>query len=226
MVLCIVALVVFAFLGIFSVRYRRLAGEAFDCVVRMATLRPCDTKLDERIRAKMMAKTFKYSPAAAAALNKNFKALSWIFMILFFASLGYTIYGAYNLLTIGTCDPANPASCIFTPFFTNQTNQPLPSDKPPCGLTGFVEFYGAECPHCKKMVPIVEQVEKDTGVTFQKLEVWHNETNVGIMALHADEITRDCGNMFVPAFLSLKTNKSICGEISADKLKQFILENG
>jgi thiol-disulfide isomerase/thioredoxin len=228
MVLCIVALIVFAVLGIFSVRYRRLAEDAFGCVTRMVTLRPCDTKLDERIRAKILAKTLKFSPSLAGALNKHFHGLSWIFTALFFASLLYTAYGAYNLFTIGTCDPADPASCIFTPFLTNQTqtNQTLPDGKLPCGLTGFVEFYGAECPHCKKMMPIVEHVENETGVAFQKLEVWHNETNVGIMALHAEDITRDCGNMFVPAFLSLKTNKSVCGEMSADKLKRFILENG
>lgn len=226
MVLCIVALIVFAILGIFSVRYRRLAGDAFGCVTRMVTLRPCDTKLDERIRAKLLANTLKFSPSLAGALNKHFHGLSWIFTALFFASLAYTAYGAYNLFTIGTCDPTNPANCIFTPFLTNQTNQTPTDGKLPCGLTGFVEFYGEECPHCKKMIPIVEQVEKETGVTFQKLEVWHNETNVGIMALHADDITRDCKFLGVPAFVSMKTNKSVCGEMSADKLKRFILENG
>jgi hypothetical protein len=30
----------------------------------------------------------------------------------------------------------------------------------------------------------------------------------------------------VPAFISLKTNKSVCGEMTADNLKQFILQNG
>lgn len=222
MVLCIVALVVFAVLGIFSVSYRKLAIEAFDCVVRKVTLRPCESKLDERIRAKIIAHTLKFSPGVATAINKNFEALSMLFTIIFFVSLGYTIYGAYNLFTLGTCEPGS-GNCIFSSL-VNKTNQ---TGLPPCGLQGFVEFYGAECPHCLKMIPIIEQVENETGVTFQKLEVWHNDTNRNIMLdYHAKDIERDCGFLGVPAFVSIKTNKSVCGEMSSDQLKQFILENG
>ena len=56
MVLCFVALFVFAILGIFSAKYRLLAREALDCVVRTVTLRPCESKLDERLHSQIVAK--------------------------------------------------------------------------------------------------------------------------------------------------------------------------
>jgi thiol-disulfide isomerase/thioredoxin len=220
MVLCIVALVVFAVLGIFSVGYRKLAIEAFDCVIRKATLRPCESGLEDRMRAKIVAETLKRHEGAAALINKNFETLSLIFTILFFASLGYTLYSVYNLITLGTCEPGG--NCIFAP-----PGKPTPPGVNTCNITAtFVEFYGEECPHCKKMIPIIQQVENETGIAFLKLEVWHNDTNQEHMSMHASDIERDCGLVGVPTFLSTKTNKSVCGEMTADTLKQFIRENG
>jgi len=76
------------------------------------------------------------------------------------------------------------------------------------------------------MVPIVAQVENDTGVQFEKMEIWYNDTNKAFYRDYQDYITRDCGFLGVPTFLSLKTNRSICGEKSADELERFIIENG
>lgn len=225
MVLCIVALIVFGFLSIFSVKYRSIAKEALECTLRKITLRPCETKLDERIRAKIVAKTLKYSPRTAYFINKNFELLSLIFTAAFFISLIYTVYSIYNLITLGTCDPIS-GNCVFASLIDNQTNKTLPPGKSPCGLTTFIEFYGAECPHCQKMVPIVEKVEKESGVIFQKLEVWHNDTNRETMLYYAKDIERDCGFLGVPTFFSTKTNRSVCGEMTVEKLKRFILENG
>ncbi|VVB73523.1 Uncharacterised protein [uncultured archaeon] len=223
MVLCIVALVVFAVLSIFSAKYRPLAAEAFDCVFRKMTLRKCETGLDQRIKGEIIGKLMMHNENAAGFVFKHFESISFAFTALFFASLLYSGYSVYNLFTLGTCDPSG-GNCVFSPLVNgtvaNQTG------KPPCGLEGFVEFYGAECPHCLKMKPIVEQVESETGVNFTKLEVWHNESNVAVMQLHAADIERDCKFLGVPAFIGLKTNKSVCGEMTADKLKQFILENG
>ncbi len=220
MVLCLVALVIFAVLGIFSARYRALAREAFGCVFRMVTLRPCESGLNERIKAKVVGETLKRSPRAAKLVNHHFETLSFVFTVLFFVSLAYTAYGAYNLAVLGTCDPANPQNCVFAPKATNVTQNV-------CNITSaFIEFYGAECPHCLKMAPIVAQVEAETGVSIVKLEVWHNETNVGIMQYHATEIERDCDFMGVPTFVSTKNRKAVCGEMSAEKLTEFIRQNG
>jgi len=52
---------------------------------------------------------------AARFANKHFEAVSWVFTLMLFVSLGYSAYGMYNLATVGTCDPANPDSCVFNP---------------------------------------------------------------------------------------------------------------
>lgn len=105
MVICLVAFATFSFLGIFSVRYRELAKESLKCVFRMVTLRKCETKLDQRIKAKLTVKLIKKSPRLARFVYKNFALLSWLFTIIFFASLIYSVYSVYNLLVIGRCSP-------------------------------------------------------------------------------------------------------------------------
>ena len=76
------------------------------------------------------------------------------------------------------------------------------------------------------MIPIVEKVENDTGIIFQKLEVWHNETNQQTLLMYAEDIERDCGMLGVPAFYENKTGKALCGELSEEVLKDFIRNNG
>jgi thiol-disulfide isomerase/thioredoxin len=160
----------------------------------------------------------KYSPLLAKFTYKNFVVLSWVFTLLFFSSMAYSAYSVYNLVVYGSCSPGS--FCIFNPG-ANVTNQNV------CNITGkFVEFYGEECPHCRKMIPIIAQVENETGVHFEKLEIWHNETNKDVYLKYAEYITRDCGSLGIPTFIGLKTNKSMCGEKSVDELKRFIIENG
>ncbi len=113
MVLCIVALVVFSVLGIFSVRYRILAKEAFECVFRMVTLRPCRTKFDDKIKSKIVAKLIGKSSKLAGFVYKHFKPLSWAFTTTFFVSTAYSALVVYNLVVFGTCQPG-AASCVLT----------------------------------------------------------------------------------------------------------------
>ena len=110
--ICIIALFVFAVLGIFSARYRDLAKQAFRCVFLKMTLRPCDVELDTKIKSTITSKLLTRSPRAAKLFYKRFEILSWIFTIVFFASMIYTAYGLYNLFVYGTCDP-NSDVCIF-----------------------------------------------------------------------------------------------------------------
>ena len=113
MVLCIVALLVFAVLSIWSAKYRELAKEAFRCVTRMIALKPCDVHLETKIKTKVTAKLM-FIPALARFFYKYFKAISWAFTISFFASLAYSAYSVYNLLVFGTCTPGEP--CAITGF--------------------------------------------------------------------------------------------------------------
>ena len=114
MVICIVALIVFSFLSVWSARYRDLARQAFRCVARTIVLKPCDVEIEQKIKSKLTAKLMRI-PSLASFFYKNFKIISWIFTIVFFATLIYSAYGIYNLLVYGSCDPTS-ASCGVNQF--------------------------------------------------------------------------------------------------------------
>ncbi len=69
-----------------------------------------------------------------------------------------------------------------------------------------IDFYGTECHFCKKMEPLIERIEEETGLKFEKVEVWHNEENAKIWK---EMDAGFCGA--VPLFVNTKTNKKICG---------------
>ncbi|MBM3303916.1 MAG: thioredoxin family protein [Candidatus Aenigmarchaeota archaeon] len=115
MVICIVALVVLGFLGLFSAKYRKWAREAAGCVARMATLRPCETGFDDKVKAVVTTALMSRHQGIARFTHRHFKALSWVFMLAFVFSLGYSAYSIYNLAVFGTCDPVHPDQCIFNP---------------------------------------------------------------------------------------------------------------
>lgn len=80
-----------------------------------------------------------------------------------------------------------------------------------------IEFYGQECGHCMTMKPLVERLEKEFNVTFEKLETWHNEEN----QKKFEELAADkC--MGVPFFINTDTGAYVCGEDSYDALKKLV----
>ncbi|NOZ81637.1 MAG: hypothetical protein GXO63_00595 [Candidatus Micrarchaeota archaeon] len=109
--ICLVAFVVFGFLGLFSVRYRTLAREAFECVFRRIRLRKCSSGLDRRIKHGMV-KSLRRFPRIARFVYRRFEIISWIFTISFFLSLGYTGLSIYNLAVHGSCSPGG--ECPFS----------------------------------------------------------------------------------------------------------------
>jgi len=115
MVICIIALVVFAVLGIFSAKYRILAREAFDCVFRRVTLRPCNTGFDAKMKGKITGRLMQRSTRLASFAYKYFEVFSWIFTILMIVSLVLTAQAFYNLAVYGTCDPQS-GSCVLSPL--------------------------------------------------------------------------------------------------------------
>lgn len=79
-----------------------------------------------------------------------------------------------------------------------------------------VDYYGTECPHCKRMDPLVKKLEKELGVKFERKEVWHNSKNAGELAkVDAGK----CGG--VPFFWNKKTKKFICGAVDYATLKAW-----
>ncbi len=110
MVICIVALVVFGVLGIFSATHRKMFFEALHCLKRNITLRPCETGFDRKIKYAIARRVYKF-PKLHSFVYRNFNIFSWMLVILLFGSMAYSAYGVYNLVTYKTCDPQNPSSC-------------------------------------------------------------------------------------------------------------------
>lgn len=191
MVFCIVAIVVFAFMGIFSGKYRTYAKEAWICVRRTIVLKPCDTEFDQKMKTKITSKLMKRSPGLARFVFRKFETISVIFVIITLASLGYTAYGLANLAIHGTCDPTQPDQCVFNPQDDpNKVVCPFENLRPEnavetiggfkkipdAQITGkpLVYFFGATgCPHCKWERPIfLRAVEKfKDHVEYKKVEI-------------------------------------------------------
>ncbi|MFA6048997.1 MAG: thioredoxin family protein [Candidatus Micrarchaeia archaeon] len=155
--ICIVALVVFAVLGIFSAYYRSLALEAFDCVFRRITLRPCKSGLDTRVKAKVVAKSLGAHPALGRFVNAHFEALSWALTILMLASTYFVAVGAYNLYVFGSCDPANPEGCPFSTAATASAGSLPECSVSADGSLRIDYFYSESCPYSANQTPILEQ---------------------------------------------------------------------
>ncbi len=171
MVLCIVAFFVFAVMSIFSARYRPLAKEAFGCVFKTITLRPCDTGLDDRIKANVVSGLLKVSPTAARVTNKHFTMLSWVFVLLTLGSMAYTAYGVYNFYYYGNCDgPQGGGACILNDLTGDYGRFSEPTDLvPPTTLDGItagnpnastviVEFGCFTCPYTGQAESTVKEL--------------------------------------------------------------------
>jgi hypothetical protein len=110
--LCLVALVVFSVMSIWSAKYRRLAKEAFKCVTKTLTLSPCDMAFEQKVKARVTAKLLNVSPTLARGFYQNFRIFAWAFTASFFVSLIITAYSFYNYFVYGSCDPGEP--CYIT----------------------------------------------------------------------------------------------------------------
>ncbi|MFH1521247.1 MAG: thioredoxin domain-containing protein [Candidatus Micrarchaeota archaeon] len=171
MVLCIIAFFVFAVMSIFSAKYRPLAREGLKCVFKTLTLKPCDTGLDDRIKAKLVSGLLKFSPGAARLLNKQFVVFSWLFVILTVASFAYTVYGFYNFYVYGNCDgPGSTNSCVLNDITGDYGRFSEPTDLiAPTSYNGInsgnqnaslviVEFGCFTCPYTKKAETVVNEL--------------------------------------------------------------------
>lgn len=67
------------------------------------------------------------------------------------------------------------------------------------------------------MVPLVEKLEKESGLKVQTYETWHNEENAKKMGEYDEAGV--CGG--VPFFINTETKATICGEASYEELKKW-----
>ena len=176
MVLCLLALPLFAVLSIFSVKYRRLTRDALDCLFRTITIRKCKSGLDDRIKADVTGYFLKYSPSGAKFVYRNYEILSWIILIIFLWSFYISSVGIYNYINYGNCNgPESTGFCMLDPTGANSkisevegTTQseiiyPILEDNDPiignpnAELT-IIEFGCFKCPYTKKAEPIIKEV--------------------------------------------------------------------
>lgn len=187
MVLCLLALPIFAILGIFSVRYRKLTLDALDCLFRTITLRKCRSGLDDRIKSDLTGTILKYSPKTAKFFYKNYKIISWIILVAFLWSFYTSSIGIYNYINYGNCNgPDSTGFCMFDPAGDNSKMSEiditapseivypsLEDDDPIIGAKDaeltIIEFGCYACQYTKKAEPIVQQVLDYYGgrVNFQ-----------------------------------------------------------
>jgi protein-disulfide isomerase len=136
---CIIALIVFGIMGIFSASHRALAREALDCVFRRVTFRPCNTGFQEKIKGKILSKIITRSAFLAKMVNKHYEILSWIFFILMMGSTVWTLSGVYNFYVYGSCNGLNATSfCAFDPSGANNKITAV-GDGSTCGIVPKIE---------------------------------------------------------------------------------------
>ncbi|MEM4259921.1 MAG: thioredoxin domain-containing protein [Candidatus Woesearchaeota archaeon] len=111
--ICIIALIVFGILGLFSATYRKIAKEALDCVFRRITFRKCTTGLDKRLKSAITGKIMTKSLRTARFVYKYFEVFSWFFLILMIVSMFGIGYGIYNYVLFGNCNgPQSNSFCV------------------------------------------------------------------------------------------------------------------
>ncbi|MFA6963870.1 MAG: thioredoxin domain-containing protein [Patescibacteria group bacterium] len=189
---CIIALIVFSILGLFSATHRQLAREALDCVFRKATFRPCNTGFKEKVKGKLVGGMLTKSAFMAKILNRYFELFSFVLFMLMIASTFYVVKGGYNYYKYGSCNGLNKSGfCVFDP--TGGNNQ-ISAENKTCSakehtaesidqskidLTAFpskkiesknnIVFIGCyNCDYSRKSYPIVKKlVEKEkSSLTF------------------------------------------------------------
>lgn len=187
---CIIALIIFSILGIFSATHRALAREAFNCVFRKITLRPCNTDFKEKMKGKLVGKLLNRSVLAARIFNKHFELISLIFFILMIGSTFWVIKGGYNYYLYGSCNGLNQSGfCAFDPSGKNnkisQVNTSCSLEKPTeknLSLAGInldtfptkdrgadktIVFIGCyECDYSRKTYPVIQKLITKNKVNY------------------------------------------------------------
>jgi hypothetical protein len=71
-------------------------------------------------------------------------------------------------------------------------------------------------------MPRVEKLEEETGIRFDKKEVWHDEENQDLMRSFRPVLAPKCGGQLrVPTFFNPETGDVVCGEIDYETLKAW-----
>jgi protein-disulfide isomerase len=161
---CIIALIVFSIMGIFSASHRALAKEAFSCVFKRITFRPCDTGFQEKIKGKILSKLISRSVFLAKMVNKHYEILSWIFFILMMGSTIWVFRGVYNFYVFGSCNGLNASGfCAFDPSGENNKTTAI-GDSSTCGIVQKTEANLSLASVDLSSFPVINNNSKDKVV--------------------------------------------------------------
>ena len=69
-----------------------------------------------------------------------------------------------------------------------------------------LEFYGAECDHCKMVAGFLDRLKAEEGIEVKRFEVWHSSANQGIFMKHASGKCKG-----VPFLINTANGASLCG---------------
>ncbi len=187
---CILSFIVLSIMGVFSVSHRALAKEAWACVWRRVTLRPCTAGFKEKMKGRMVAFLLQHSTLAARILNRHFELLSWVLVVVTIASTVWSARGVYNYYFYGSCNGLNSSNfCVFDPTGENNQVSSLNtqcSDDPPeesnviltpvaldqfptknKGANNQVVFIGCySCDYTRKSYPLIQQLIQQTGAQY------------------------------------------------------------
>lgn len=74
--LCVLSLIVSAFLGIFFASYRELAKESLNCLLQKAKTGECDADLNTRLKSTVVSKAMERDKRLARFLNNYIEYIS------------------------------------------------------------------------------------------------------------------------------------------------------
>jgi len=149
MVVCILAVFIFGFLGIFSVKYRKLTKDSLECAYSKILRKPCHTNLDQRIKGKVVGKLMTKSPRTARLVGNNFNLIVGGLMLLTILSMVVSGYyaglGAYNYAVYGNCNgPDSNDFCIYQPLSSLEGCECSP-DTEQCDFYPNCDDEGCDC---------------------------------------------------------------------------------
>lgn len=228
-------------MAIFSGKFRPLFKEALDCVGRRITFRPCVSGLDERLKSQITGKLMKKHPGTARFVYKRFEIISWIFLIILFASLFFSAQAGYYYARYGNCNgPDETGFCIFDPFGGDEETCSVegeggevtgtltvyeddPSFGPEDAKVTVIEAGCFQCSFTKDAVPIVRKLmanyKGEIRIVYKDFPISSHHANAVLSA----EAAR-CANeqdKFWDYYFILFENQY---EASVDDLKQYAWE--
>lgn len=108
---CIAAFIILGILSVFSATHRELAKEAYACVFKRVTFKPCDSDFQSKTKGMILNWLMTKNMRLASLFNKYSETLAWLFVVLSITTAAYSAYGLYNYFVHGSCTPENPEQC-------------------------------------------------------------------------------------------------------------------